>query len=382
MRSVMHFYISSFCALLEQFRKPELVGKPVVVTRNSGRREFVVSASREAAIQGVRESMIASHAGRYCPDAVFLPANWCIYREASDTVMDILSKFSPLIEPQGLDGAYMDVTGCFSLFGSSRSIASEVQHRVKEEVGVPVSVGIARNKLVSDAASSAAEPGGCLEVEPGSEREFLSPLPVGRLWGVGPKIEKRLCNLGVRTIGELAAIPERLLVRQFGVLGSRLHRVSLGIDHGPVMALYPPVMISSEHTFDSGEETCEPELVEPCLLWLCDRLAMRLRKRDERASTIAVDLEFEGFPAISRSYNLKTPVSSAHGIYIGARRILRSEMQGMGIRAIKLTLSGLESGGGIQLSFAKDAGLRMRLDAVVGDIRARFGEHAIVCGAA
>ncbi|HUV04517.1 MAG TPA: DNA polymerase IV [Armatimonadota bacterium] len=381
MRSIMHFYAESFHASLERLRRPELAGKPVVVTHSSGRGEFVVSASREAAAEGVRESITARHAGRYCPDAIFLPANWAMYREASDTVMDILSNFSPLLEPQSLDGAYMDVTGCFSLFGSPRSMAAEIRRRVAKEVGVRVSVGIARSKLVSSAASSAAKPDGCLEVRPGSEVEFLKPLPVGCLWGVGPKIEKRLLNLGVRTIGELAAIPERLLMRQFGALGSRLHRLSLGIDYSPVMALYPPAMVSIEHTFEHvGENLCEPGLVEPYLLWMCDRLAMKLRKRSQQASVVAIGLEFEGFPEISRSYTLKTPVSTAHGIYTGARRILSSEMQGARIRAIKLTLSGLESGEGLQLSFIGDTGRRMKLDAVLESIRARFGEHAIASG--
>lgn len=383
MRSIMHFCMDSFCASLEQLKKPELAGKPVIVVHDSGRGQVVVSASKEAAAEGVRESMTARHAGRYCPDAVFLPANWSIYREASDTVMDILSVFSPLLEPQGLDRAYMDVTGCFSLFGSPESIAAEAQRRVEKEIGVAVSVGIAKNKLVSGAASSAAGPCGCLEVEPGLEREFLYPLPVGYLRGIGPKIERRLLNLGVRTVGELAAIPERLLIRQFGVLGSRLHSLSHGVDHSPVMALYPPAMLSIEHTFVYGaEELCDPELAEPYLLWMCDRLAIRLRKRAEQASTVAVEMEFEGLPAVSRSYTLKTPVSTAHGLYTGARRILWSEMRGAGIRSLRLTLSGLSPGGGIQLSFMGDTERRMKLDAVVESIRARFGEHAIAYGAA
>jgi len=461
----MHFYMDSFCASLEQLRKPELAGKPVVVTRNSGGAEFVVSASREAAAQGARESMTARHAGRCCPDGIFVPASWDVYREASDAVMDILSKYSPLLEPQSLDRAYMDVTGCFSLFGSPESIASEVRRKVEKEVGVPISVGVARNKLVSGAASSAAGPSGCLEIEPGSEREFLSPFPVGRLWGIGPKIEKRLLNLGVTTVGELAAIPERLLIRQFGALGSRLRRLSLGIDHSRVMALYPPTTISTEHTFYCEEdEPCEPELVEAYLLRMCDRLAMKLRQKDKQAGMLTLRLEFERLPAVRRSYTPKSPVSSAHGIYTGARRIFRQMMgllevrdssfdtvrgsdllrkdglsaysesprtqlprvvpagdvsrggsnngcsdgfprwgwsstpaptkrgesstptptnggmRGAGIKSLGLVLGDLKSGGGIQLSFAGDVERRMRLDAVVETIRARFGERALAYG--
>jgi DNA polymerase-4 len=376
----MHFYIDGFYASLEQLRDSKLVGMPVVVTHNSGRGEIVVSASSEAAAKGVRESMTIRHAGRYCPDAVFLHADWETYKEASDGAMDILANYSPLLEPHSLDKAYLDVTGCFSLFGSPKSIASEAQRKVVKEIGVPMAVGISRNKLISSAASSAGKPDRCLMIRPGSEQDFLRPLPVGYLSGVGEKVEKRLFDLGVRTVGDLSAIPERLLMRQFGVMGSRLHKLSLGIDNSRVIALYPPATISTEHTF--YEEVCEPDLIEPHLLRICDRLAIKLRERNQQAGVVTIRLEFEGFPAAARSYTFKTPISSTHGIYAGAGRILRQVMQGAGIRSLRLTLNSLDSGGGIQLSFGGDVERRMKLDAVLQSIRARFGEHSITCGVA
>lgn len=380
MRSIMHFYMPSFHALLEQLRKPGLAGKPVVVVHKSGRGELVVSASPEAEAHGVRESMTSRHAGRYCPNAVFLPADWYVYRKASDAVLDILSDYSPLLEPQGLNGAYMDVTGCFSLFGSPASIASEAQRRVMERTHLPISVGIAANKLVSRAASHAAKLG-CLTVEHGRECEYLHPLPVSYLPGVGPKIAKRLFALGIKTIGDLAKIPERLLVRQFGVFGSRLHKLSFGIDYSPVLPLYPPARIRIEHVFDyEDDDLREPEVVLTYLRRACDQLSTTLRERNEQAGVVSLAMEFEGDIAILRSYTFKSPVSSAHEIYSGVARMLSSAMCGRRVKAMEITLSALRSGAGVQLSFDGDAGRRMRLDSVLESIRARFGEKAIACG--
>ena len=350
--------------------------------------------------------MTARHALRYCPTAVVIPADWDFYRETSEAVMDILSTYSPLLEPQSLDKAYMDVTGCSKLFGSPKRIALEIQRRVMDEIGVPVSVGIARNKLAACAASSACEPGGYMAVRPDTERDFIALLPVGSLNGVGTKIEKRLQVLGLRTAGELAAIPERLLVRQFGPLGSRLRTQSQGIDYTPVAALYPPSIIITEHTFGcDDDDPSEPEVVEAYLLRMCERLAMQLRKRDQQAGSLKLSLGY-GSMTESRFYAFKTPVSSAHGIYTGARRIYHqmvnpqtpppdplpqregdcsavpppSEGGGQGegsVCGLKLTLSDLESGGGIQLSFIGDTERRRRLDSVLETIRSRFGDRAI-----
>ncbi len=426
MRSIIHFRLNSFCAKLEQLRKPELVGKPVLVTHKSGRGEFVVSASLECdgstslfsrRLDAVHvgksdvepshsKDITARHALRYCPTAIVVPADWDFYRETSEAVMDILSAYSPRLEPDSLDKAYMDVTGCTKLFGSPKRIAQEVQRRVMDEIGVPVSIGIARNKLAACAASSACEPGGYMAVRPGTEAEFVSKLPVGSLNGVGPKIEKRLQVLGVRTTGDLAAIPERLLIRQFGALGSRLRTQSQGIDYAPVAALYPLPIIIIEHTFGYDDaDPSEPGIVEAYLLWMCERLAMQMRKRDQQAGSLKLLLEY-GSASESRFYAFKTPVSSAHDIYIGARRLWsamarhrfdpggstpsgsppcqataqQSDVEPSHSKAVcglKLTLSDLESGSGIQLSLIGDAERRMRLDAVLETIRSRFGDRAI-----
>ena len=382
MRSIIHFRLNSFCAALEQLRKPELAGKPVIVSHKTGRGEFVVSASREAMAQGALESMTVRHALRYSPTAVVVPADWDHYREASESVMDILSEYSPLLEPHSLDKAYMDVTGCTKLFGSPKAIACEIRQTVIDEIGVPVSVGIAQNKLAACAASSACKPGGYMAARPGTEAEFMSQLPVGILSGVGPKIEKRLQGLGVRTVGDLAAIPERLLIRQFGTMGSRLRSQSQGIDHSPVAALYPPPVIIIEHAFEHDDgDPSEPEVVEAYLFRMCERLAVQMRRRDQQAGSLKLVGEYEDASSESRFYAFKTPASSAHDIYIGARRAfglmvnLKSEISDL--KSIRLVLSDLRTGAGIQLSLMGDTERRMRLDSVLETIRSRFGDRAI-----
>ena len=379
MRSIIHFYVNSFCALLEQLRNPETAGKPVIITHRSGNGEFVVSASPEARLQGVREGITSRRAGRYCPDGIFLPVDWKMYKEASRKVLDILSYYSPLLEPQGLDRAYMDVTGCLALFESPRSIAREVRQKVMQEVKVPISIGIAESKLAASAAASTVKIGECLEVKPGDEKEVLASLSVSFLPGVGEKIEKRLLALGILTIGELAAIPERMLARQLGIAGSRLHKLALGIDHSPVEALYPPEIIISEHTFVG--QPSEPEVLQIYLLRMSDELSGKLRDRNQKAGRISLRLEFENGEVHSSSYVPKMPVSSIREIYVASKRLIGFETEER-IASIKLAVSDLRAAGGIQLSYLEDTERRARLEALLRNVRSRFGDRALVLGEA
>lgn len=419
MRSIIHFYMPSFHAAIEQMRNPDLAGKPVIVTRRSGGTEVVVSASSEAKLDGVHEGMTVRHAGRYCPSGIFVPADWGMYKEASENVLNIISDYSPLLEPHGLDRAYMDLTGTqdcsrmepqrhgehrgeeeagilpFSLspvrpFSSTSPwlntptfVVEDIQRRVRDEVGLVISAGIAQNKLLAYAAASTCGAGECIEIEPGGEREFLAPLPVSYLPGVGAKIEKRLLALGVVTIGELASIPAPMLFRQFGPIGSRLHRLAHGTDFSPVTALYPPETIIIKHTFgDMYETPSEPEAVEPYLLRMSDRISAKLVERNRKAGMVSLRIRFENGDSTSRSHVPKSAISSAHEIYSAARRILGQEMHGTEVVSIGLTLSDLRAIGGFQLDFLDDPERRMRIQALFGRIHARFGEKALIYGAA
>jgi DNA polymerase-4 len=245
-----------------------------------------------------------------------------------------------------------------------------------EKVGTSMSIGIAQNKLLADVASVVVGSGKCLEIEPGSEQEFLRQLPIRFLPGVGDKTVRRLMNLGVSTAGELAKIPERLLMRQFGEQGGKLRRLALGIDYSRVEALYPPLIIIDEHAFDDTGGVAEPDLIGPYLLKMCDRLSMKLRKRNQQAGVVEVRLEFEGY-AVRRSYTFKSPACSARGIYAGVRRAAGLEMRGAKVMSARIELGDLSYGDGFQLNLSGETERKMKLHTVLDMIRSRFGENSI-----
>jgi len=451
MRAVVHFRVESFFATIEAMRRPELAGKPVVVAKSAGATSgVVVSASAEARALGVSESMTVRHAGRLCPDAIFLPADYALYRSASAAVMDVLAGYSPLVELESLDRAWLDVTGSRDLFGGPGKIAAEASRKIGE-MGYRVSVGIAASKLVAAVASGVMGHGECgmwnvecgmwnlaASVPLGQERAFLGPLSVDLLPGVGEKTAKRLFDLGVRTIGQLAAIPERLLVRQFGPAGEQLHRLALGMDHSRVRAMWPPEVINIEHTFP--EALSEPAEVEEHLKLIADRLAIELREHNRLAQTVALEAGVMGHrecgmrnvecgmrnvecgmrnvecgmrnvecgmrsdnqqstinnshapcpmthdlpkpntqhptPAVWR---LKRPVNQAPEIYFALRRLLPIQMMpGMEVIGVLVTLSDLTVGEGLQLGLLGTLERRRRLDGLVQTIRSRFGDGALI----
>ncbi|MDO8587609.1 MAG: DNA polymerase IV [Armatimonadota bacterium] len=389
-RSIIHLHIDSFLAEIERQRRPDLSGRPIVVIRSrGGSAGVVVSVSAEAGNDGVTESMTARHAQRLCPEAQFIAADYQLYREIHAAVMDIASVYTPLLEPYVLDSAYLDVSACGSLFGTVRHIAAEIKQKVKEKLGFEISAGIGTNKLVASAASYIACPARILEVEPGKEREFLAPLPVRLLWGVGEKIEKRLADLGVHIIGQLASIPERFLVKQFGPAGSGFHKLACGIDYSSVLAGYPPEIIKIEQMFPTGEDEIEePAALEEYLPGFADRLAEKLRRHGRFTKTLTLKLHLcaDG-PAASRvaviERRLKRSIDSSIDISSEFRRLLCARMEsGMKVSGISLVLKDLSYGENSQLSFMSDKTLRMRQDQIVNAIKDRFGERAIFYGVA
>lgn len=388
-RSIIYIHIDSFFAEVERQRRGELARLPVVVIKSSGRSSgVVVSASPEAQEAGVIESISARHARRLCPEGKFVAADYQLYQEINSQVMDIASLYSPLLEPHLLDSAYMDVTVGANLFGSAMRIVGEIKQKVRTNLGLQISAGIGANKFVASAACFAAGAGKVLQVDQGTEREFLAPLPVRLILGVGEKAERRLADLGIQTIGQLAAIPERFLVKQFGPAGSGFHKLALGVDYSTVAALYPPKIIKIEHMFQMGEnELEEPAAVEEYLPGLADSLAEKLRKRGEFAKGMALKLYLaEAATASARviaaSRHLKRPTDSPLEISSEFRRLLYMRMRpGMKVGGIGLVLDDLCIGEHVQLSLVGDKALRMKRDQIVNTIRDRFGERAIFHGA-
>jgi len=374
-RAIIHFRIRSFFARVEQQRLPELAGRPVLVAKSTGTGAVVVSASSEAKDCGASEGMTVRHAQRLCPDAVFVPANYACYERVFEQVLYILSRYSPLLEPQSLDRAFLDVTLSRNLFGSPVRIAREALARIKSEMDLDASAGVAANKLVAEIASFECAPGEVMVVPPREVLKFLFPLPVRRLPGVGEKTEKRLIELGVRTVGQLAQIPEVLLVRQFGLFGRSLCRLARGIDYTQVEAAWPPKAIIIERMFDKELE--EPAEVESEILLAAEEAAMKLRMHGEMAEAIALALQEPGGMVPMRC-RLKKPASLPEDIFRAAVRLLGAAMRpGMRTVGLKLTLSDLTPGEGVQLALLGEGERRRRLDPVVQAIRERFGERAI-----
>ncbi len=378
-RSVIHIYIPSFHASLEQQRNPELAGRPVMVTHVSGKTAFVVSASPDAKLEGVREGMTSRHARRYCQSSVLLHADWGLYKEVSEKVLEILSKYTPLLEPQGLDRAYLDVTASRNLFGSPESIAREAGRRIMKGVGLPCAIGIASNKFVARAATERCSPGRILRVESGREGEFLSPLSISHLPGVGPKNEKRLLTLGVRTIGDLAAIPENMLVRQFGSQGSKLHNLAIGMDYSPVLPMYPPDIITAGQRFDF-EEPCEAQELDPYIIQLCDSAAMEIASRNRKAGMASVVIQLIDGTVHGDSCIPKSPIASSCEIYSAVSHLILPLMDGCGVESISIVLSDLSAMKGVQLSLLGDMQSSYILRDVFARLHSRFGPNSITYG--
>jgi DNA polymerase-4 len=380
-RSIIHFRLDSLFARVEQVRNAELVGKPVVIGKMAGNSSgIVVSASPEAKGFGVSEGFSVRHAQRLCPDGVFVQANFGLYREYAHRVFDILADYSPLVEPQSLERVSVDVTASDRLFGGTRKIAVEAVRRIKKKTGLEVAVGVAGSKFVAEAAAFVASPGRIREVKPGMEKQFLAPLPVGLIWGIGEKTERRLADLRVRSMGQLAAIPERLLVRQFGQIGSSFHRLSQGIDFSEVKPAYPFEIINIEQMFDRELE--EPDEVREYLPVMVERLALELRKRGRLAEHIMLKLKLASdcgdFPCEVAACRLKRPVSTSGEILTSLGRLLGFAVKpGMKVVGLEIVLSDLVMGEGIQLDLMGTGERRKRLDSALETVKDRFGDKSI-----
>jgi DNA polymerase-4 len=379
-RRILHVDMDAFYASVEQRDCPELRGQAVVVGGLGG-RGVVCAASYEARPFGVRSAMPMSTAKRLCPQAVFLPVRMSHYAEVSKQIREILHSFTPLVEPLSLDEAFLDVHGCQSLFGPAAEIARQIKTRIKAEIGLNASVGVAPNKFLAKLSSDLCKPDGLLEVAAEKVAEFLAPLPVSRLWGVGAKGEKRLHALGLWTIGQLAACPEEALAEGLGEVGRHLWQLARGQDDREVVPDREAKSVSTETTFahDVGDLT----VLRGCLLDLVDHLAARLRHEGLWARTIDVKMRSSGFQTRNRSKTLSAPTNVTKVIWTAAAELLDSlerdflPLRLLGVGAAKLTREPVAQ----RELFEADAHERdSALDRAIDAIRAQFGGGAIQRG--
>ena len=376
-RTILHVDLDAFFASVEQRDHPELVGKPVIVGGDPGGRGVVSAASYEARRFGVHSAMSLREARRRCPDGVFLPVNGRRYQQASRDVMAILRRFTPQVEPISIDEAFLDVTGSRQLFGEGPAIAVAIKTAIREEVGLPSSVGVASTKLVAKIASDLRKPDGLVVVEPGDEAAFLAPLPIGRLWGVGEKTARALEDYGVRTIGDLAGLAPDVLVRRFGKHGGSLASRARGMDDDPVHQGDPAKSVGHEHTFDV--DTSDRETIERTLLAMSDGVAGRLRSAGVRASTVAVKIRDSSFRTITRQKTLPEPTDMTAPIFRAAVELARPEVRGIRVRLLGVTASNLGDREQLGLFPTDDPRQRAAIEAA-DSIRRRYGSKAVTRG--
>ena len=293
--TILHVDLDAFFAAVEQRDRPELRGRPVIVGGGGPRDRGVVStASYEARRFGVHSAMPLRTAGRLCPQAVFLPVDGAKYAQVSRQVMAILRRFTPLVEQVSIDEAFLDVSGSEALFGPPESIARAIQAAITTELALTASIGVATNKLVAKVASDLRKPAGLVIVAPGDEATFLAPLPIERLWGVGPRTRDVLAEYGVRTIGDLARLAPDVLERRLGKHGPELIARARGVDLASVSQEQAEAKsVSHEHTFDV--DTASWDTIERTLMALSEGVAGRLRSGAVRAATIAVKVRASDF---------------------------------------------------------------------------------------
>ena len=341
--SILHVDLDAFYASVEQLEDPSLRGRPVIVG-GLGPRGVVAAASYEARRFGVYSATPMARARRACPEGVFLAPRFEVYRAASTNVMRILHSCTPLVEPIALDEAFLDVAGARRILGSGAEVAATIRGRVRDETGLTASVGIATTKLLAKLASDLAKPDGMLVVEPGTELAFLHPLEVRRLWGVGPATGKRLASLGVRTVGDLAQIPEATLVSNLGnAAGHHLHALAWNRDDRAVEPDQAVKSVGHEETFPT--DVFDRAVLEHEIVRLADKVASRLREAGRTARTVQLKLRYGDFRTITRSKTLPRPTDLAADIGRVARTLLDAVPIDDGIRLLGVSAQQLVAPG-------------------------------------
>ena len=304
---ILHCDLDAFYASVEQILDPSLAGKAVIVGGDPRKRGVVAAASYEARTFGVHSAMPLATAVRLCPQGVFIPPHFDLYGSYSQQVFDVYRRCSPLVEPLSLDEAYLDLAGTERAIGPARDVALRIRDEVKATTQLDLSIGIGASKVVAKIASDLRKPRGFVEVAPGEEPAFLAPLPLRRLPGLGPSTEERLRPLGLQTIGDLAALPIKELLRRLGKHGFELWEFAHGIDRRPVVPPGDPKSISRETTFDHDVD--DPAEIETVLRQLAQHAAKNMRDNGLHCRTVNLKLRYANFETIARSHTLPQPTT-------------------------------------------------------------------------
>jgi DNA polymerase-4 len=379
-RSILHIDLDAFFVAVEQAREPSLRGKPVIVGGDPSGRGVVATASYEARVFGVYSGMPLRTAKRLAPDAIFLRGDFREYVRVSHEFHAILADYTPLVESAGLDEAYLDLTGCEGIAGPPAAAAASMRARIRSELGLAASAGIATSKLVAKVASDRAKPDGVLEVAPGTEASFLAPLPLRALPMLGPTLEKRLQSIGLSTLGQLQTLSDATLEGLFGPHGPVVGRRARGIDESPVGYEVRAKSISREGTFSS--DINDPEHLRAVLRGFSESVGADLRRDGRRARTVSLKLRYEDFTTISRSTTLSQPVNSNEAIYAAADGLLTAvrNRERRPVRLIGVGVSNLVADA-VQLSLEPAPEQRReQLSATFDRVRRKYGTRSLQTG--
>ena len=383
-RAIIHLDLDAFYASVEQLRRPELRGLPVIVGgapsvdgRAQLHRGVVSAASYEARAFGVHSAMPLRTALHLCPQAIVVPVDFREYRKASNAVFNIASDYTPVIEPLSLDEAFLEVTGSTRRFGTAQHIAEEIRDRILATTGLHASFGVATCKTVAKIASDLRKPRGFVVVEPGDEGSFLAPLPLRRLPGLGPAAEKALSGLGISTLGQLAALPlDTVQLRVGRASGTSLWERAQGIDTAPVSVPGAPRSVSREETF--ARDVGDRNALHARVAELASDVGARLRTGGWTARTVTLKLRYSDFTTITRQETLKSATATDTAVRDAAVALLDTAWSGDAVRLLGVGVSGLEAATQLDLF---DRTATDRIDHTLDRLRERFGHAAIRRGA-
>jgi DNA polymerase-4 len=376
-RAILHVDMDAFFASVEQYDRPELAGQPVVVG-GAGGRGVVAAASYEARRFGVHSAMPMREALKRCPHLVVVRPRMKRYREVSDQVFEIFREFTDLVEGLSLDEAFLDVTGSIGLFGSSEDMAREIKSRIRARTGLTASVGVSHNKLLAKLASEMHKPDGLTVIRPGEVTATLDPMPVRRLFGIGPKTAERLEEQGIFTLGQLRRTPEAVL---WPLLRRETHKFrdrAAGIDDRPVVSDAPEKQISAEETFDA--DIRDHKELQERLAQLADRTTARLRARQLKAGMVSIKVRRRDFETFTRQKSFNPPTQETRLVAQVAADLLDAwlaEQPRAAVRLLGVGVSGLLPARQLDLFTSLESAESQKLDDTLDRIHGRFGTEAI-----
>ncbi|WP_156297111.1 DNA polymerase IV [Mycobacterium paragordonae] len=373
--SILHADLDSFYASVEQRDDPGLRGRPVIVGGG-----VVLAASYEAKAYGVRTAMGGTQARRLCPHAVVVPPRMSAYSKASDAVFEVFHDCTPQVEPLSVDEAFLDVAGLRRVSGTPLEIGARLRDDVRARVGLPITVGIARTKFLAKVASQEAKPDGLLLVPPDRELEFLHPLPVRRLWGVGAVTADKLHTHGITTVAQVAELGESMLASMVGpAMGRQLHALSRNIDRRRVTTGVRRRSVGAQRALGHAGTTMSPAEIDAVVVNLVDRITGRMRAAGRTGRTVVLRLRFEDFSRATRSQTMPWATSSTQPILATARRLVASAaplIAERGLTLVGFAVSGIDRSGAQQLTLPFD-GESPAVDDAIDEVHRRYGKSAL-----